>query len=122
MANLIPWKPGQSGNPSGRRRDLITRDHLKAILSRFSSLTKKQLKEIMDAEDTAMLDAIVASIMFKALETGDANRLEFLFNRMIGKVKEELDLHESEERERLSRLSLKDLIIYIKSTIPEALE
>ena len=41
---------------------------------------------------TTVLEAIVWQIMLKALETGDAVRMNFLLDRIIGKVVDRLEI------------------------------
>lgn len=115
------FKKGQSGNPSGRPKDLLTKDKVNAVLARFSDLTKEELKGVLDSKKSTMLEVMIASVMMKAAENGDPIRLDFLWNRSIGRVKEEIEIIDT-EREELSKLTLKELVIYTQQTLPEALE
>ncbi len=94
MSNLRPaksWKPGQSGNPSGKPKGLLTKDQVMSVLGKFSALTKTELQEVLQNPKSTMLEIMVASVMVKAAQTGDSARLDFLWNRSIGKVKEEIE-------------------------------
>lgn len=63
-----------------------------------------------------MLEAMVANIMLKAVENGDASRLDFLLNRAYGKVREEIDITTTNpQEEELRKLSLEQLIVFIQS-------
>lgn len=118
-SNLKPWVPGQSGNPGGKVKNLLTRDRIKSVLSKFSELDQLELTQIVDDQNSKVLDAMVASIMRKIIKDGDAVKLDFLFNRIIGKVKEEIDIKGDEEREQLSRLPLRELIVVAQKLLPE---
>ncbi len=122
--NLKPWVQGQSGNPGGRPKDLLSRIKVRNVLSRFANLSRVELLDIFKDETTPMLESMIASIMLKALKTGDQSKVEFLFQRAYGKVKDEVDIttHNPQEEE-LRKLSLEQLIIFIQSNhITKAIE
>lgn len=94
------FKPGVSGNPSGRPK--LTEDE-----KRLRKLTKEQFKEIGDiivSGNTSELDELIhdpkatvlqvaiATAMRAAIEKGDLGNVEILLNRLIGKPKEELEV------------------------------
>ena len=90
--HLKPFKPGQSGNPSGKPRGLLTRSQVEALISKFSSLTRDQMQVVIQNPKSTMIEIMVASIMAKASKDGDYSRLQFLLERSIGKVKEQLEM------------------------------
>lgn len=123
LDNLTPWVPGQTGNPKGRPKDLLTRDKVKQVLGRFAQLTKDELLDLSESGSTPALEAMVASVMLKAIEHGDINRFEGLLQRASGKVKDELEVTAPPEIEELRKLSLEQLVIYIQETrITKAIE
>jgi hypothetical protein len=65
---LIPWQPGQSGNPNGRPKSKPFKDAL-----------KRALKDEVD------LDKVAASLVAKAM-TGDVSALKEIADRLDGKV------------------------------------
>ena len=72
--NLIPYKPGESGNPSGGRKG----KSLTAVL--------RELLEQIPKGDTAKLkERIVKALLDKALR-GDTRALDIIFDRSDGKV------------------------------------
>lgn len=97
MPRMLPpidkrFKKGQSGNPSGKPKQLITKDQVSAIIGRFCHLTKDGLQAIVSNPNSSMIEIMVASIMVKAVKDGDYSRLNFLFDRStVGKVKEEIE-------------------------------
>ncbi len=84
-----PWRKGQSGNPSGKPKGLLTNDQVKATLGKFWSMSKEDLLGILKNEKSTMGELMIASVMARAAKDGDANRLNFLLDRSIGKVSPE---------------------------------
>jgi hypothetical protein len=92
------WKPGQSGNPNGRIK--ISPEHRKLmelnkqivaeIFSKYMGATKSQLEEARRHKDTPMFDQMVISTMLQAINKGDKGAFDFLLNRAVGKVKDEV--------------------------------
>lgn len=86
MSNLKPaWKKGQSGNPSGKPKQLLTKDKVNAIIGKFSLLNREELQSLVQSPKTPMIEIMVASIMVRAAKDGDYARLSFLLDRSIGK-------------------------------------
>ncbi len=86
------WKPGQSGNPTGKRKGLLTTAQIASLVTRLSQLNRMELKAINDDPKSTMLEITVAKILDQAAESGDYSRLEFLLARSIGKVKDSLEV------------------------------
>lgn len=84
-------------------------------------MAQGRLSEILDDPSTTVLDAMVASMMLKTIEYGDTGRFDGLCNRTIGKVKDEVENFEPPELQKLRHLSLTELILFVKTNIPEAL-
>jgi len=57
----------------------------------------------MNSELTPALELMIASIVWKAIAEGDERRFDFILNRTIGKVKEEIDI--TAYTENLNKLS-----------------
>lgn len=97
---LKPFKPGQSGNPGGRPKtpeDLregrkLNQHELERVINKLLYLDKGQLQEVVRNPETPMLELIAASILAQAAQKGDQQRLEFVLQRMIGKVKDQLEV------------------------------
>lgn len=88
LANLKPSQPGMTNNPSGRPANLLTKDKVASILGRFSNMSPTDLQAVLDNPKSTMMEAMVASVMKRALADGDPHRLEFLLQRSIGKVQD----------------------------------
>jgi len=74
--NLIPFKPGQSGNPKGRPKGSGITDKLKALLDS---------EVILKGEKLTMADAIAQVIINKALKA-DHKFVREILDRTEGKV------------------------------------
>lgn len=116
------FKPGQSGNPSGKHKTLLTRPHVEYMFQELHTKTVEELQTIMKDPKSQMLTIMVASIMIKTVETGDAFRLQFLLDRAVGKVinivESEDERQQREQLEALNNLSDKELIEMALEKIP----
>lgn len=92
-------KPGQVLNPKGRPRvpdDLkearAMRAHdFEAAIYKHLDKTADEIKEALISHFTPATDLVVLKILAEAISKGDHQRLDFLLNRTIGKVKEQID-------------------------------
>lgn len=101
LANLEKgkWKKGQSGNPNGMKpmpkhlknvKDLDARV-VQKTLSYFMEMDYNQLTEVLKDKSRPVMDHMIARICAMAIKNGDQQRLDFLFNRIIGKVKDKVE-------------------------------
>lgn len=98
--NLKPFLPGQSGNPSGRPkvdpeikklRDL-TKEQFKEIAEFIIQGDATTLREYKTRPGVTVLQQWIASVAITAIQRGDMASLDKLLDRLIGKVKEQVDL------------------------------
>lgn len=93
------WKPGQSGNPGGRPADPpelkklrhLTKQELVEIGNLIIKGSVEELKLIAQNPKTTVIQAMIASVAWRAIKRGDTQALDGILNRMIGKVKDEVD-------------------------------
>lgn len=85
------WKKGQSGNASGKPKQLLTKDKVSSILGKFATMTRDELQKVMQDSKTPMIEIMIAAVIIKAAKDGDYSRLDFLLSRSIGKVKDEIE-------------------------------
>lgn len=93
------FKPGQSGNPNGRPK--LPEDLKKArrlnqiavgrIINEYMNLSITELKFELEDESTSALEAMIGKIIVEAHKFGDYSRVNFLFDRMIGKVTDKVE-------------------------------
>jgi hypothetical protein len=98
--HLIPYKPGQSGNPNGRPRKYVSllkeqgyklaeiNDTIQAMMS----MDLEELKTVWDNPKATILEKTIAAAMRKSLEKGSLYSLETLLTRVYGKPKEQMDI------------------------------
>lgn len=97
--NGVKFKPGQSGNPGGRPKlpdDIkearkLNQVELERIVNKYLYMDREAVKAAISSPGTPMMELMVASIVAQAAQKGDHLRLDFVLNRMIGKVKDEKD-------------------------------
>jgi len=82
--NLIPWKPGQSGNPNGRK--LGTRNRKSVIMDAIKRLAEAQKMDAAELED-----AIQAVGIQKAMKGSFFHWAE-ISNGLYGKITDKMDL------------------------------
>lgn len=90
-------KPGEVRNPNGRPRlpeelkkaRKLTADKFEMAVNRFLFGTKEEIAEASRNPETKVIDLLIASILHKAIVGGDEKRLQFVLDRLIGKVKDE---------------------------------
>jgi len=92
--HLKPFQKGQSGNPSGRPRNLLTRTEIEAKISKCYRMTRAQLKEIIEDPKSEIVDIHIASIMAQGVKKGDFSSLASLLDRSVGKVKDISEVHQ----------------------------
>lgn len=88
------FKPGQSGNPEGRPRipmDLkeaksVNKIEFDRVLNKYMYLKAPEINAALKSDDLPMMELVVAKIVAKAFNEGDQRRLEFILDRLIGKV------------------------------------
>lgn len=98
--NDTRFKKGQSGNPNGRPRipeDLkmarrLNKLELEKLLNQFLFMTPPEMEERVKSADVTAIEAMIGSIIIKAVKDGDQQRLNFILERLIGKVKDQIDL------------------------------
>lgn len=84
VENLIPhqFKPGQSGNPSGRPKGTLS----------LSNLLRKQLEEVVAEDGRTAADMLVATTVRAALK-GDKAARQLAWEYIDGKPSQHIDLN-----------------------------
>ncbi len=99
--NIEPykWKKGQSGNPKGRPKKVVSKfvergykivevnDTLQALMA----LELNEIKQVYQDEKATVLERIVAKALFEALKKGDLKNVETLLSRVFGQPKQSVD-------------------------------
>lgn len=93
------FKPGQSGNPSGKPKDpiraalrnLTIKEYRDVIeLAMVSNL--QALQDLIKDPNTSAVQVGVGTAMIKAIKNGDINVIERLAERLVGKIPDKLEV------------------------------
>lgn len=87
----MKWKKGQSGNPSGRPKHYITAERVRTVIDTLSAMSREAMHDKIQDPAATMLEIQIASIIARAAKDGDYGRMNFLLDRMIGKVSDEVN-------------------------------
>ena len=105
-SGLIPFKPGQSGNPLGRPRKLVTQlkdmgyklSEINDTYMTLTSMTVDEIKDVYENENATVLERTLAKALYNGLQKGSLYNLETILTRALGKpvetqqVKQEINL------------------------------
>jgi hypothetical protein len=94
------WKKGESGNPRGRPPDdfglraikMLTQEELATVANLILKNNVDALKAIGKDENSSVLKTMVAAVAVKIISNGDMHALDTLLNRLIGKVKDQINV------------------------------
>lgn len=109
-----PFKPGNKAAKGKGRPSLppevkaakkLTRAALEELLHRYVHMTKLELAARKKAEDASQLELMVIGIIEAGAKWGDSHRLNFLLDRLVGKVAEPVDI-----THRLGKLTRDELL------------
>lgn len=97
------WVKGKSANPSGRPPDAlnavmkkITKSELEDIANLIIRGDVDELRKVRASEKgTPTIRVLFASVILQMIADGDMNSFDKLLNRLIGKVKDEVNVHNS---------------------------
>lgn len=92
------WKPGQTGNPSGRPKypadvkeaRVMNLAEASRILNKYAYSTVEEIKAAALDPQTPAIEMMILKVIVECTKTGDHHRLNFLFDRLIGKVTEKI--------------------------------
>lgn len=119
------WKPGKAPKSPGRPESppelkearKLTRTAFEAIINRFIHMTRVELREARSDRGRTQLELIVIAVLEKAEGWGDTSRLNFVLDRLIGKVPDKVEMSGTLDIEAAARREEARLI----ASDPEAL-
>lgn len=71
----------------------LTSQRFESIVYKYAESDLTQLKQAMQNPTTPAIELVVIKLLVKGIEQGDYQRINFLLDRTIGKVKESLNLN-----------------------------
>jgi hypothetical protein len=98
------FKKGQVSNPNGRAKkppevafaQKLSREFVQLRLTHFLRMPLDQLKKTLEDETNESVDHFIARIIVMGIIKGDHIRLNFMFDRLIGKVTEKVEISKPE--------------------------
>lgn len=69
----------------------MTQIELERSVNKFLYMPAAEIEAALAAPETTMLDRMIANIIAQAALKGDQMRLDFVLNRLIGKVKDQIE-------------------------------
>lgn len=115
--NLKPWIKGQSGNPSGRPKALLTRTEAERTFQELSKKTSAELLALSESPKATQLELMIISAIQKTIETGDVYRLQYLMDRAVGKLPQAPEI--DPETEQLKAMSDDELFGLLEARMLE---
>lgn len=100
LANLKPFQKGKSGNPSGRtqqspelhRIKQLTASELAELANYIIKGDYETIRNLGKDPNATVLQRMVVAVATKIIMKGDMQALDTLLNRLIGKVKEHVEV------------------------------
>lgn len=109
MGELVPgknggkmnrWKKGESGNPAGRPRKMVSKMKMEGYklteindtIQTMVSMNLVELKDVWDNPNATILEKTIAGALRKSLEQGELDSVETLLNRVYGRPKEKMEV------------------------------
>lgn len=94
------WKPGQTGNPNGgpglpgdlKAARKVNQVELERTINRLIWMDHTELTALIALPSTPMFERFVANIIAIGADEGDERRMEFILQRIIGKVQDRIEV------------------------------
>lgn len=106
------FKKGQSGNPKGRPKldpevkaiQQFNKDEVSKLLNKYSRMTQKEMLKVYNSEKAMMIEKWTAKIFIKATVEGDYRAMDYVLNRMVGKVADKMEIEDNSTHSRIMEL------------------
>lgn len=92
------YQPKNRGRPNVpadlREATKLTKANLEGMLNKYLWMPRSRIESVLQKDtNLPMIEYMIANIVTRAAVHGDTKRLDFILNRIIGKVKEEIDIN-----------------------------
>lgn len=129
---MAKFQKGQSGNPGGRPKvvgelkniPVLTGAEVSRVIAKYCRMFRSEIKEILENSSVPIYELNIASALENGVRKGDLTQLAYLFDRIIGKVKDHVDLtiadqDEELNREKIKNMPMNELIELVKAHLPK---
>jgi len=100
LRNLKPAKPGEVRNPKGRPKDKLGEAMRMLTAQSFAEMANlivrgniADLQAVINDKDAEVLKKVIATTVVNMMKKGDINALDTLLNRLVGKVKDKVEVN-----------------------------
>ncbi len=101
-SNQTRFRPGNRANPRGAsahdptwKAMNLTKNELLGSLNLVARGSVADLKNVAQDPNAPAIHAMIASVVDRIIEKGDAHAFDLLLNRLVGKVKDEVHVDET---------------------------
>lgn len=94
------FKPGKSGNPNGspglpqllKDARKLNQVALERVVNQLLHCEENEIDALLAKKDASVFEKIVASILKAAILDADQHKMEWVLQRMLGKVKDQIEV------------------------------
>ena len=79
-------------HPEDKKLAKLTRTQVKTLINRFAQFDIDQLEDVLKDKKRTVLEHMVGRIFLLGIKEGDYRRMDAMLDRMVGKVKEEVEV------------------------------
>lgn len=79
-------------HPDDKKLAKLTRTDIKVLINRFANYDMIKLQELLQDKTRTVLEHAIGRIFLVAIKEGDYRRLDAMLDRLIGKVKEQVEV------------------------------
>lgn len=98
MARDTKFKKGHPGGPGRPKKDpelakaeKLTKTEAEQHLIKFMQMDVEALQDVLKDKKRKVIEHIIGRIALMAIKNGDHSRLDFVLNRLIGKVSDKIE-------------------------------
>jgi len=105
-SQLKKFKKGHPGNPKGRPkipddlkriRKKYSKEVIQGMIAKCLDISVSKLEDILKNKENKIIDHLIGRVVLMGIVHGDHTRLNFILDRLIGKVTDKLEFEGKEE-------------------------
>lgn len=101
-----PGRPGLSTEEKALKK--LTSSQFIQLVCKYFYMTRSELRATVSDDSISVLDWYIRNCIAKGIDRGDYGQLDSMLNRIIGKVKDKLEIDGSLDAEIESKTTLSD--------------